>query len=58
MTIEEEIALRLIKQRLPLRIERNKLRVEITELRKRLYNLSKMIHEIDIEIDTNLDSKR
>lgn len=54
MTIDEELAFRLMKQRSALYWERQKLQKEIREQRKKLYGVSKKVNELDLEINMRL----
>lgn len=61
MSIEEELALRMMKQRLPLRIELTRMIEEKREMRQQIYNLtlrmnevSHKIKELDGQIDRHL----
>lgn len=54
MNISEELALRLIKQRLPLRQERQK-ELELMRLHKSNFTkICKKIRDLDLEIDRHL----
>lgn len=48
--IDNELQLRLMKQRVPLIYEQRKLQVLLREKRKELYNISKKLRELDDEI--------
>lgn len=60
MTIDEELALRLMKQRLPLRQRKLEVQAMIRDLKGELTKLCYKIRVLDLEIDSRLmddDSK-